>query len=152
MGHTSPNVPIRHVNYILHIFLYGGDGEDTGHGGQSEEVRGVHTWYKTGSTDGGLCRLCADAVSNGRLVVSGVYRGIAEFDRRSDAHTRGLLWRDSVIDSGKRGIAYNETNRSDGGNAALRRLHEMRYKNATVNDGSSRCRQRYTGGGFGKRI
>lgn len=126
MGHTAPNLPIRHVNYFLHIFLYSSDGEDTRHGGQSEEVRGVHTWDKTGSTDGGLCRLCANAVGNGGLVILSVYRGVAELDRRSDAHTRGILWRDSVTDSGKRGIAYNETNRSAGGNAALRRLHEMR--------------------------
>ena len=126
MGHTAPNLPIRHVNHILHIFLYSGDSEDTRHGGQSEEVRGVHTGDKTGATDGGLCRLCADAVSDGRFIISVIYRGVTELDRRSDTYSRGVLWRDCVIDCGKRGIAYNETNRSDGRNAALRRLHEMR--------------------------
>ena len=52
MGDAAANVPVRGADNFLHVLLHGGDGEDTGHGGQLEEVRSVHTGHKTGATDG----------------------------------------------------------------------------------------------------
>ena len=119
MGDAAEHWNICRADNLLYVFLHGGDGEDTGHGGQSEEIRRVHTGHKTWTADGGLYRQGVDAASNGGFVVSGVYSGVAELDRRRDAYTRRIFWRDGVIDSGKRGIAYDEADRSDGSDEAL---------------------------------
>ena len=126
MGDAVANDNLRIADNILHIFLHGGDGKDTGYGGQSKEVRGVHTRDKTWTTDGGLCGLCVDAVSDGGVDVPSVYRGVTEFNRRRDAYTGCILWRDGVIDSGKCSVAHDEADRSDGSNAALRGIYEVR--------------------------
>ena len=125
MGDAVTNDDIRIADNILHIFLHGGNGKDTGHGGQSKEVRGVHTWDKTGTTDGGLCGLCIDAFSDGGVVIPSVYRGITEYNRGRDAYSRGILWRDGVTDSGECSVTHDEADRSDGSNEALRGLYEV---------------------------
>ena len=125
MGDAVTDFDIRVADNILHIFLHGGNGKDTGYGGQSKEVRGVHTRYKTGATDGGLCGLCVDAVSDGGVDVPSVYRGFTEFNWGRDAYTGCILWRDGVIDSGKCSVAHDEADRSDGSNAALRGIYEV---------------------------
>lgn len=125
MGDAITDFDIRVADNILHIFLHGGDGKDTGYGGQSKEVRGVHTRNQTWTTDGGLCGLCIDAVSDGGVDVPSVYRGFTEFNWRRDAYTGCILWRDGVIDSGKCSVAHDEADRSDGSNAALRGIYEV---------------------------
>lgn len=119
MGDAAPNFNLRCVNNFLYVFLHGGHGEDTGYGGQPQKIRRVHTGNKTRTTDGGLCGLCADKIGNGGFVVFGVYCGVAEFDRRSNSHSRRIFRRDGVIDCRKRRAPHNETNRSDGRYAAL---------------------------------
>ena len=119
MGHAVADEYICSADNILHVFLHGGNGEDPGYGGQSEKVRSVHTWDKTRATNGGLYRLRIDAAGDGGVAVLRIYRGITELDRRSDAHTRGILWRDGVINSGKCSVTHDETDRSDGRDAAL---------------------------------
>ena len=52
MGDAAANVPVRGADNFLYVLLHGGDGKNPGHGGQLEEVRGVHTWHTTGTADG----------------------------------------------------------------------------------------------------
>ena len=125
MGYSVANVNLCIADNILHIFLHGGDGKDTGHGGQSKEVRSVHTRNKTGATDGGLCGLCVDAISDGGVAVPSVYRGITEYNWGRDAYTGSILWRDGVTDSGECSVTHDEADRSDGSNEALRGLYEV---------------------------
>ena len=125
MGNTVADVFICSADNLLHVFLHGGNGEDTGHGGELEEIRSVYPGDKARATDSGLYRRGADAAGECGFVVPSVYRGVTEFDRRSDAYPRGILWRDGVIDSGKCSIAYDEADRSDGSNEALRRVYAL---------------------------
>lgn len=119
MGHAAKYWDICRANNLLYVFLYSGDGENTGHGGELEEIRRVHTRHQTRTANGGIYRPSANAVSNGGFIVSGVYSGVTQFNRRRNAYTRGLFWRNGVIDSGKRSVAYDEADRSNGRNEAL---------------------------------
>lgn len=119
MGDAAEHWNICRADNLLYVFLHGGNGEDTGYGGQSEEIRGVHTGNQTGTADGGLYRPSVDAASNGGQFIFSVYSGVTELDRRRDAYTGRVLWRDGVIDSGIGGIAYDEADRSDGSDEAL---------------------------------
>ena len=119
MGDAVEYWDICSADNLLYVFLYGGDGEDTGHGGEFEEIRRVHTRDKTGAADGGIYRPSVDAASNGGQFIFSVYSGVTELDRGRDAYTRGLFWRNGVIDSGVGSVAYDEANRSDGSDEAL---------------------------------
>ena len=155
MGHAAPDDDLRGADNFLHVLLHGGHGENSGHGGKSEKIRRLRTRNQTRAADGGLYRPRADAADAGGLGVPVVYRGTAESDSRSDAHSGSVFRRDGAANRGQRRTSHNETNRSDGRYAALRRLHEIIFRrncNAAFTDGTSWCRKRYAGGRTRKKI
>lgn len=119
MGNALADCNICSVDNLLHIFLHGGNGENTRYGREFEEVRRICTRNKTRTTDGRLYRPRIDAADVGRKCILGVRGGIAKLDSGRDEHTRRILWRDGVIDSSKCRLAHDEADRSDGRNAAL---------------------------------
>ena len=76
--------------------------------------------------NGGVYRLCTDALNDGGECVFGDSGDITYIDRRIDKNTRSIFWRHGVIDSGECGVTYDEADRIAGSDAALRRVYEVK--------------------------